>query len=208
MVETTKVANWACNASSRSGGGGFPYGRVGVNVSSSGSSSSCSSAQNNYALSREAKEAIRTVSKELVNAWERYMSRIGSYASILFRDDAHYFTIILQTHGLQNNKGQAQIISQGTFSCGNKSKNELSTGLTYTNGITISCTRSNIAQAIAIDVNYLDGYPGQSLYIPAVSPPPAVPPSEPKVISVQVPPIVQMVLPGPAMRTGGKQIFR
>ena len=112
-----QVANWACSASSRSGGGGFSYGLIGLNLSASSTSNSCSKGQNSYALSNDAREAIKTASRAIVDAWEGCIHSFGSHASVLYRDDLHQFTIILDTRGVLNNRGVAKINSLSKFRC-------------------------------------------------------------------------------------------
>jgi hypothetical protein len=135
--ETRKVANWACSASNRNAGGSFAYGEAKLDFTSSGANNSCSSTNEGYTLSREAKENIKKVSKDLVASWVQCMSRFGSYASVLFRDDPHQFTLQLQTHGPQGNTGHAKFGSNQQFTC-TRPKNDLIKGVAYRNGISIS----------------------------------------------------------------------
>ena len=189
VADSQQVANWACNASSETAGGSFSYGPLHLDMSKGGAANSCSSSNSGYILLHQHKDTIKSVSKDLVKAWEDCMSGFGSHASVLFYSDMHQFTIILQSRGFTSNQGKAIITSvEKDFRCSNMSRDELESGIEYNNGISISCTRPDITKAIAIDVNYPDGPPGEALYIAAIAPPVPTSPAEAKVVSVQAPP--------------------
>jgi hypothetical protein len=168
-LNSQKVANWACSASSRSDGGGFSYGGIGVNASSSSGANSCSRNQSGYIASHEFNEAIKTASRAVVEKWEECINSFGSHASILYRDDLRQFSIILTTKTPSNSGEVARISSLYDFKCTTPRK-ELAHGVFYSHGMSISCERPSVEQPISIDVNYSSGYPGQALYIPATQP--------------------------------------
>jgi hypothetical protein len=182
VFASQQVANWACSSSSRSGGGGFSYAGIGLNVSTSSSSSDCSRNSSGYVLSQSGQEKVKTASKAIVDAWQNCMNRFGSFASALFRDDMHQFTVMLRTRGTKTNSETVALRSLQPFNC-TIPKDELERGFSYNNGASVSCSRADIRQAITIDIKYGTGYPGEPLYIPAVADPPPAP-ADPRQIVV------------------------
>ena len=180
MLDKAQVANWACSASSRSSGGGIGYGGLSINVSGSSSANACASNESSYLLNVDQKAEIRKASEAIVRAWSSCMEGFGEHVSIKYQDDAHDFTIALRVRKPRGgNDGVARIkpleppgSKQPLFTC-TTSHTELGKGIRFQNGVSISCRRQDISQPIALDVTYpASGYPGQSLYIPAIQPPP------------------------------------
>ncbi|MBX9945580.1 MAG: hypothetical protein K2Y40_15965 [Reyranella sp.] len=116
---------------------------------------------------------MKKAAPELVSAWKSCIGRNGAHASIVYRSDPMRFVIDIR-HSDIDRGAVATIVSADNFAC-SISRSEMAAGVQIKNGKSISCTRSSLADSIAIDVSYVPRFPAQGLFIPGVVPVPAPP---------------------------------
>jgi hypothetical protein len=184
-VQSSSFANWACSSGSSRLSGSYlgDYGDFKLNKEDD--SSSCSSSSGSWKIEQQQIEKTRAAAEALVQAWSACIGSLGSHASILYRDDLSNFTIQLSTRGVQNNHGRAVLkpLEPAKITCTEALGHDHE--IDFNTSKTISCSRS-ATDPVTIDVEYPDGYGGQSLYVRGYKPQ-IVPPPRPTIVSVAVP---------------------
>jgi hypothetical protein len=165
IASTKQFGNWACNSFKARGNYGPISGEVGTNA--------CNGSNAYEKYDEKKKEEIRKAADIIVTEWGRCMHQIGSFASILFRDDPSAIIVNLTNQGPMESHVQATITASGPIKeChGNdlkiqqKGKNLNIAVDRRGSGVTFLCTRADLSKFVQFLVSFRDGTPDKSLEV-------------------------------------------